>query len=144
VQHNTADGEQELSKTYLKSAWSSDQPLCPITGYTLENADAGITMTQDTDEVVVTFASDYTATEHIGSHGYTVRATAAGGADADTTTDFLTYHWCYAEAAAAQTLTFGPYDIPDVPEDHEHIYFPDDYSAWLAPPKVGCAYEFEF
>jgi hypothetical protein len=110
-------------------------------------------MTQDTDEVVVTLASAYTVTEHLGDYSYTVRATASGGAVNNANTRFLTYHWCYAEVADAYnvggdlfddhdvTVTYGPYDLPEV--GHQHEYFPTAYTEWIKPPKIGCAYEFE-
>jgi hypothetical protein len=116
--------------------------LCPITDYTLDSAStaAGVTLTQDSDEVIATFGSAYTATAHVGTHNVEITATASGGASLDFSNTFLTYHWCYAEEADTMTTSFGPYYIPET--DHEHEYFPSAYTAWLKPAKVGCDYEF--
>lgn len=113
VQHNSADGLLELYKDYDLDDWSVSNGNCPITSFTLVSADPGITLTEDSDDLVASLAIEYSAPAHIGEHYYTIRATADGGATADTDGTFLTYHWCYAQEADTVESDFGPYNIPE-------------------------------
>lgn len=91
--------------------------------------------------VIVSLASAYTAPAHVGTHYYTIRATADGGAYDDTDGEFLIYHWCYAVEADTVEDSFSFY-IPE--SEHQHENFPSDYSAFVKPPGIGCYYYFYY
>lgn len=100
-QHNSAAGMSAaaIPVTIPKSEFTSSNPACPLTDYSLaSNAYAGITSNQDGVNVLILLSRDSTTSSHLGSLTYDLVATADGGATGTLSSSFLVYHYCYAIA----------------------------------------------